>query len=305
MYLDEFVARFVDSVPQIAALIRQLDDQIRDVIDLAASADLAPSITGDDAGPRETFLARWTGVRAWFLREGDQAPVAESLQDAMLDALGRILAAVGRVNERHVRRVSREADFTQLAWWFAAGTDDDAVELWDVSFGLYAARHFRELAGEEDVERSRSFWDAEPAEVAPRLRTAGIRASPGRPGRSADYSAAKRARLAALRAQQAQAEAAVTRLAARTPTRLSDLEPLDREEFSELLTVIDAALAMPPVDGRREASTPMVTVRLRPTGDGATARITTLTGTLSCPDHLIEIVPAVNVRRTEREEAAS
>ena len=191
--------------------------------------------------------------------------MAESLRDAMLDALGRILAAVGRVNERHVRRVSREADFMQLARWFVAGNDDEAVELWDVSFGLYPARHFRELAGDEDIERSRSFWDAEPAEVAPRLRAVGTRASPGRPGRSADYSATKRARLAALRAQHAQAEAAVARLAERTPTRLSDLGRLDRDEFSQLLAVIDAALATPPVDGRRQASTPMVTVRLHPT----------------------------------------
>jgi uncharacterized protein (TIGR02677 family) len=297
MYLDEFVARLVDFVPQTAGLIGQLDETIDQLIDMAASTDLAPSRSGEDAGPRASFLARWAGVRAWFLREGEQAPVAESLRLAMLDALGRILAAVGRVNERHVRRVSREADFTQLARWFAAGSDDDALELWDVAFGLYSARHFRELAGDEDVERSRSFWDAEPAEVAPRLRAAGTRASPGRPGRSADYSATKRARVAALRVQHAQAEAAVARLAERTPARLSDLGQMDRHEFAQLLAVIDAALSAPPVDGLRKASTPMVAVRLRPTGDGATALVRTVTGTLSCPDHLIEIIPAAHVHR--------
>jgi uncharacterized protein (TIGR02677 family) len=305
MYLDEFVARLVDFVPQVATLIQRLDGQIDGLIETAASADLAPSLRGDDTGPRESFLARWAGVRSWFLREGEQAPVAESLRLAMLDALGRILAAVGRVNERHVRRVSREADFTQLARWFAAGRDHEAVELWDVSFGLYPARHFGELAGDEDVERARSFWDAEPAEVAPRLRASGTRASPGRPGRSADYSATKRARLVALRAQHAQAKAAVARLAKRTPTRLSDLGRLDHDEFAQLLVVIDAALSAPPVDGRREASTPMVTVRLHPAGGAAVARVRTVTGTLSCPDHLIEIIPAAQVGRPEQEEAAS
>jgi uncharacterized protein (TIGR02677 family) len=305
MYLDEFVARLVDFVPRIAALIQQLDGQVDGLIDTAASADLAPSLSGDDTGPRESFLVRWAGVRAWFLREGEQAPVAESLRLAMLDALGRILVAVGRVNERHVRRVSREADFTQLARWFASQSDDAAVELWDVAFGLYPARHFGELAGDEDVERARSFWDSEPAEVAPRLRAAGTRASPGRPGRGADYSATKRARVAALRAQHAQAVAAVGRLAERTPARLSDLGRLDHGEFKQLLVVIDAALSATPVDGRREATTPMVTVRLRPAGDAALARVRTHTGTLSCPDHVIEIVPTAHVRRHAQEEAVS
>jgi uncharacterized protein (TIGR02677 family) len=297
MYLDEFVARLVGFVPRIAAVIGELDDRIEGLVETAAAADLAPSLTGDDAGPRESFLVRWAGVRAWFLREGDQAPIAESLRLAMLDALGRILAAVGRLNERHLRRVSREADFTQLARWFAIADADAAVELWDVGFGLYAARHFGEPAGDEDVERGRSFWDVEPAEVAPRLRAAGRRGSPGRPGRSADYSATKRARLAALRAQHAQAEAAVARLAKRTPARLSDLGLLDHDEFAQLLAVIDAALSTPPVDGRREASTPSVTVRLRPAGDAAVARVRTVTGILSCPDHVIDIVPAANGRR--------
>lgn len=302
MYLDEFVARLVDFVPRIAALITEIDGEVEALIDTAAGADLAPSLAGDDTGPRESFLIRWAGVRAWFLRDADQAPIAESLRLAMLDALGRILAAVGRLNERHLRRVSREADFTQLARWFAVADDDAAVALWDVAFGLYPARHFSELAGDEEVERARSFWDAEPAEVAPRLRATGTRASPGRPGRSADYSATKRARLAALRAQHAQAEAAVARLADRTPARLSDLGLLDRDEFAQLLVVIDAALSAPPVEDRREASTPMVTVRLRPAADATVARVRTVTGTLSCPDHLIEIVPAANVHRRRQEE---
>lgn len=304
VYLDEFVARLVDFVPRIAALIRQLDGQVERLIDAAAAADVAPSLSGDDTGPRQSFSVRWAGVRAWFLREGEQAPVAESLRLAMLDALGRILVAVGRVNERHVRRVSREADFTQLARWFASGSDDAAVELWDVAFGLYPARHFGELAGDEGVERARSFWDAEPAEVAPRLRAAGTRASPGRPGRGADYSATKRARLATLRAQHTQAVAAVGRLAERTPARLSDLGQLDPSEFEQLLAVIDAALSAPPVDGSREATTPMVTVRLRPAGEAAMAHVRTRTGTLSCPDHVIEIVPTARVRRHTHEAAS-
>jgi hypothetical protein len=344
-YLDEFVARLADFVPRIAALIGDLDPQIPGLVVTAASADVAPSREGPDEGPQASFLTRWAGVRAWFLPEGDQVPIAESLRSAMLDALNRILVAVGRLNDQHLRRVSREADFTQLARWFATlgagwdahaiskaphefgdeprreprneahqtGSDQDPAEraaaLWDVAFGLYPARHFSELAGDEEVERGQSFWEAEPAEVAPRLRAAGTRAGPGRPGRSADYSATKRARLAELRAQHRQAEAALARLANRTPARLSDLGRLDSREFGQLLHLIDAALAAPPAQGVRVASTPVVTVTLRAidAGDGPMARLHTPSGVLSCPDHVLEIVPAAGVSRepeSEREAAS-
>jgi uncharacterized protein (TIGR02677 family) len=289
-YLDEFVARLADTVPLIALAIIELDPDMDDLIALAAAADAAPVATGDDDGVRRSFEARWSGVRAWFLRWDEQPPIADSLRLAMLDALNRILAAVGRLHERHLRRVTREADFTQLARWFATSSAGDAHLLWDRSFGLYPARHFAELAGEEDVERGRSFWDAEPAEVAPRLRAAGTRASPGRPGRAADYSAAKSAGLARLRAEHRQAEMAVARLAGRTPARLSHLGALDVDEFAQFLTVIDAALsARPGRDGTRTASTPLVSVTLRPLPDAPEATISTATGTLRCDDQYLEI----------------
>jgi uncharacterized protein (TIGR02677 family) len=246
---------------------------------------------------RSSFRARWSGVRAWFVRRGQEEPIADSLRLAMLDALNRILSAVGRLHERHLRRVTREADFTQLARWFATSAPDDAHLLWDRAFGLYPSRHFAELAGEEDVERGRSFWDAEPAQVAPRLRATGTRAAPGRPGRAADYSAAKANGVARLRAQHRQAEMAVTRLAGRTPIRLSDLGVLDTEEFAQFLTVIDAALsARPEGDGTRRASTPLVGVRLRPIPGAPDATVTTPSGTLHCGDQVLEIVLAGRAR---------
>jgi uncharacterized protein (TIGR02677 family) len=290
VYLDEFVARLVDTVPQIATVIAELNPDMEDLMELAADADAAPTPDGDDDGVRRSFQIRWIGVQAWFVHRDEEPPIADSLRLAMLDALNRILAAVGRLHERHLRRVTREADFTQLARWFATATPDEAPLLWDRAFGLYSSRHFTELAGDEDVERGRSFWDAEPAQVAPRLRASGARSSPGRPGRAADYSTAKVAGLARLRAQHEQAAMAVTRLARRTPIRLSDLGTLDPDEFAQFLTIIDAALsARPARDGSRTASTPLVSVTLRPVPGASGAVITTPAGRLACVDLRLEV----------------
>jgi uncharacterized protein (TIGR02677 family) len=297
VYLDEFVARLVDTVPQIASVIAELGPVMEDLIELAADADAAPTPDGDDDGVRRSFQIRWAGVQAWFVHRDQEPPIADSLRLAMLDALNRILAAVGRLHERHLRRVTREADFTQLARWFATATPDEAPLLWDRAFGLYPSRHFTELAGDEEVERGRSFWDAEPAQVAPRLRASGARSAPGRPGRAADYSTAKSAGLARLRAQHDQAAKAVTRLARRTPIRLSDLGVLDPDEFAQFLAMVDAVLsARPARDGSRTASTPLVSITLRPAPGGPGAVITTPAGRLVCDDHLLEVELAGQLR---------
>lgn len=292
-YLNDFIARFTDSLPQIQALARHLDGEIDPILRAAASSDEAPTLEGTDEGPLADLRARWSGVVGWFLADGDRAPVADSLRLAMLDALNRILLAVGRLNERHLRRASREADFVQLARWFAGlgatGPDQDQAHLlWDQAFGLWGARHFTQLAGDEEVERRRSFWDAEPVDVAPRLRATGRKPAVGRPGTGADYRATKLAKVAALRAARAQAAAALGRLAARTPARLSDLGILDRHEFAQFLALVDAALtSRPGADGSRRATTPLVSVSLRPVTPPAWVSVRTTTGTLRCPDHTL------------------
>ncbi len=289
-YLDEFVARLAATVPQIADAITNLDPQIDDLIGLAAKTDTAPVRTGTDDGLRSSFASRWSGVRAWFVAQGTEPPIATSLRMAMLDALNRILAAVGRLHEQHLRRVTREADFTQLARWFSTATPEEAPLLWDRAFGLYPARHFAEAAGDEESERGASFWDVAAVEVAPRLRATGTRAAPGRPGQGADYTAAKTAGLARIRSAQRQAGLAMARLARRTPTRLSHLGKLDGEELAQLLEVFDAALsARPGTDGTRCASTPLVGITMRPVPGTRQAVIVTPAGTLICADQAIHI----------------
>lgn len=302
-YLNEFVARLAEATPPIVAAIVELDPQIPGLIALAAATDAAPVREGEDHGVERAFAARWSGVRSWFVRQGREEPIVDSLRGAMIDAINRILAALGRLHERHLRRVTREADFTQLARWFATASQEEADLLWDRAFGLYPARHFAEPAGDEEVERGRSFWEAGPAEVAPRLRAAGTRTGGGRTGRAADYSAAKAAGLARIRAQHRQAAVATERLAGRTPSRLSDLGVLDPDEFSQFLALVDAALSSRPGDdGSRTAATPLVTVTLRPLRDPRPARATvaTSTGRLHCDDLLLEIALAT----TQRQAAA-
>ncbi|MHB1775544.1 MAG: TIGR02677 family protein [Acidimicrobiales bacterium] len=290
VYLDEFVGHLAEAVPAIAALITDLDDDVPRLLEIAAQADTTPTVAGEEDTLERGFAERWAGVRAWFVPTGDTEPIVASLRMAMLDAINRILAALDRLNERHLRRVTREADFTQLARWFAAAGADAAL-LWDQAFGLYPARHFAERAGDEAEERGRSFAEASPAEVAPRLRAAGTRAPPGRPGRAADYSAAKAAGLLRLRAERRRMEQAMARLAARTPTRLSDLGNLDGDEFAQFLEVLGAALGTRPgPHGTRTAPIPFGTVTVRPFPQGAgEARIVTPFSTLRCADQWLEV----------------
>ena len=302
-YLDEFVARLSEEVPEIAAVITALGPRVDALIDVAARADEAPVRQGEDDGLRRSFAERWSGVEGWFrATSADDMSIADSLRLAMLDAINRILAALDRLHERHLRRVSREADFTQLARWFATMDGDDAAMLWDHAFGLWRPRHYGELAGDEDEDRNRSFWVAAPAEVAPRLRATGVRSGPGRPARAASYRETKAAGLAAVREAHRQAEEALARLADRAPVRLSDLGRLDAHEFAALLTIVDAALAAPSDGhGTRRASTALVAVTLRPLDDVGSAEISTPAGLLRCADCLLEITLAGRVDRAQRE----
>jgi uncharacterized protein (TIGR02677 family) len=289
-YLERFNRELNRWAPQIVEKLIEIAPHIDDMILRAAIVDAAPRPDGTvDESPLEPLMERWDGTVAWFQSVPGRTATADHVSAAMIAAINRVLGAISRLHERRLRRVSREADFTALAGWFANSDPGEAHALWDAATGMWGARHFTDLAGDEEVDRRLSFWDAGRAELAPRLRTSTKRGSTGRPGRRADYAEAKRAAREQAQAAAAQAAAARQRLARQTPARLSDLAVLDPSEFTALLEVLAATLAEHTADGHRRAVLPGATLRLRPSGDGATAKVRTHTGTLTCPDDIIEI----------------
>ncbi|MGZ4401532.1 MAG: TIGR02677 family protein [Gaiellaceae bacterium] len=288
-YLDQFVSSLGEWIPRINGLIDEVGPNAEELLATAATADAAPLVTGEmDAGPVESLRRRWNGMAVWFAGDDEHPSVAHSLGEATLTAINSILFVVRRISERLVRRVSREEDFMQLARWFVVLDGDRAHGLWDSAFGLYSSRHLDGVAGDEDHDRRASFWEAEPVEVAARLRASGTRGSPGRPGHGADFSVAKAAKVAAMRAAAEQARVALAALSARTPVRLAQLGALESSEFAQLLDLVGLALESPPGAVRR-ASGANVTVTLADPDPSVEVVVQTSSGRLRTMDWSISI----------------
>src|SRR5207245_6201775 len=104
-----------------------------------------------------------------------------------------------------------------------------------------------------------------------------------------DRGAARRLLAEQLEAEHRQTEAARQRLATGTPTRLSDLNVLDREQFGLFLTFLaDALSAGPPTpDGiRTVTSDGTLEIQLVPTRDGAVFEMHPPDGIFGGGDHL-------------------
>lgn len=309
-YLERFNRELGRWSPKIVDAIAQLEPAAPRLLARVARLDAAPRPDGTlDDGPVDVLAGLWDGTISWFYPRPGRPPTSDYVSAAMIAAINRVLGAISRLHEQRLRRVSREADFAQLAAWFAAADGDEAHQLWDTTTGLWSARHFHDLAGDESVDRRRSFWDAAPAELAPRVRSSTKGRSPGRPGKRSDYSKAKRlARERALAAAE-QARVARARLAGRTPARVADLEHLDVDEFGAFLDVLAAALAEHSADGQRTAVLPGATIRLSPSQDATTATLTTAHGTFVGPNDLLDIdlhgAGPARLRSSPAREAAS
>jgi uncharacterized protein (TIGR02677 family) len=298
-YLQRFNRELNLWAPQIVGAIVALEDDATALLAAAAKVDAAPRPDGTlDDGPIERLTGRWDGTVSWFCPRGGRPATADYVSLAMIAAINRVLGAISRLHERRLRRVSREADFTQLAVWFAGRPGNAAHELWDATTGLWSARHFNDLAGDESVDRRRSFWDAGQAELPPRVRTAVRRGGPGRTAKRSDFSAVKTQARAQAKEAAEQAAAARERLAARTPARLSDIGRLDPGEFGAFLDVLGAALAEHARDGVRTAVLPGATIRIRAAGDAKRTTVRTQHGAFRGPDDIVEIdTAALKARR--------
>lgn len=292
VYLQGFVSELNRYQPGIIAAVENVDALGADrMAALASTADEAPAPDGSRRGPVLELKERWDALRAWFSGTPHRRAEAEHLRDAARDAIGRILRVLERLNEKRFLRVNRAADLLQLARWFAAAkTQDEAHALFNVAFGLHAARHFSLASADDEIDRGRSWWETVPVQVAPRLREAGRRSNPGRPGAIADYSSRKQTALHRLRAEEERTVQAAQRLLGR-PAHLSELGQLDRPEFDVFLALLDAALRSPlrPDLSRRAIAMGQYVVTLVPPADDGEAVIETRGGRFTVPDFHLSV----------------
>ena len=312
-----YISRFVEQLRRLTDEITTHLDAVRDagperlVARAATSADL-PDFDGDGTA-RTRWAAdhhrRWEGIVAWFTGgAADGEPTVERLASFAVGAVVTLTRTLGRLNDRRGRPVDRTTDFLTLARWFTdCTTDSDAHRLWRVAFGLHSARHVH-LADDDPEQTSTraSWWDADPVEVSPRLRTHGSVPRQGRAPRAADFSEQRRWLAAKARREREQLETAVARFAGR-PLRLSDLAALDAGAFDLLLGLLDSALAaVPDVDGARSTRTTdgRLHVTLRPPDDGGACEVQTPAGRLRCADYHLEVTDlagsVAGIRGTQR-----
>lgn len=253
-YVDMWGAGVDTHSTSIAADARHLLDQPD-----AAWRVVALSASGSDTDDTrlgelvDEYATTLRTVLAWFDGPGSQA---RGLRRQMRDAISplirgqRTLAAVGG-------HVSRRTELLNLAEQLDSAADDDtAWRLWCTHTGLYSARHLPTSSPHPGQNPANlSFWEAEPAPVAARLRRQGTRALTGRPARMADRSVGKakaRAKASADRAAQAKTRAGIL---ARSGAYLSSWADLTETETDLLLTFLARIAATDSVSGTRRATT--------------------------------------------------
>ncbi len=282
-YLKRFVGDLAVLSPDIAQLIRKLNDPIEKLLILVATReveDLAPDMVLDatlnaTTEPSPLQLAEtlqhwrdhWLGLQAWFIGNPSHPSQASVLQSSARHAILLLLEAVVRLNEKRLGRSDRSADFRTLAGWFMQCDDDgEAHRLWRAAFGLTAARHLsideETLATRKQtpVANQRSWWDAPPLTINPRLRATGSYARRGATAQIRDRRKEK-----AQLAEQIACESEETRLARHhlatgETTTLSAIGELDENSFRYFLQLLGEALA--------SAENTEATI-LTTTGDGA------------------------------------
>lgn len=246
--LIDYLQRFVDEVsrhmPQVADRLRELEPSVPLLCARANQGDRLVGIDGSRAR-RATGLEPddWLSLRTWFIGSPDRRSDADNVRRLATDAMRSLLTNLRRIAAGADRQQSQYADLVRLAGWFDAADDDRAHELWAAAFGLYSARHLSFPADPEGdpVPSTRSWWHSPVAQVPVGLRIHGDRKAGGRAGARADYSAAKRARIAERSEQQRRRVQAVRELASHLGTvqdvRLSD------EARAALLELYGSALA--------------------------------------------------------------
>jgi uncharacterized protein (TIGR02677 family) len=305
-YLERFIGELLLATSEIAALVLRLEEQgIGSVLLAVARRELADALSPTDAQRAEaavSWMARWQGLRSWFLAGEGEPSQSEVLRQRARSAIPALLAAVAGLNDRRVARSDRSADLRTLALWFAeAPSDEDAHRLWRAAFALAPARHLtvddETLVARETapVSAQTSWLEAPPIGISPRLRESGRYTRPGPASRVIDRREEKTALARLLEQETAQLEEARRRLASNRPMRLSALGALGRVEFDLLLDLLGEVLGgrVRPLDVLEATSSDgTLRIRLEPPPDGAEARIETTAGWLRAPDFVVTIADA-------------
>lgn len=296
-YLDRFLSQLERLAPEIRTAVEALEKSgIERVIHLAASADEAPTPEGvADRAPE--LLGRWEGLRGWFVGDPGQWPTLESLQAAARDAIIRLLAILQRLNDKHYRRIDRAADFIQLARWFESSSEPEAHRLWRIAFGLTSARHLSTTSPDEGAVAGMSWWDAQPCEIAPRLRTTGRGERTGRTGAIEDHSATKQELAGRLAERRNRRSETLAGFASRGPFRLSQLGELDEDSFAVLLEFLSRTLGRSAARGEPATSVDgSFRVTITVPGGSQSTSILTPHGRLTGPDLELEFAEETRPR---------
>jgi uncharacterized protein (TIGR02677 family) len=243
-YLQRFVDDIARHMPQLADMLIRLEPRVKALCARANEGQRLLSLDGS-AARRALGLdpGDWDSLHAWFVGSGRRESDASGVRRLATDAMRALLVNLRRIASAAEREQSRYGDLLKLATWFDGADDDSAHALWAAAFGLYSCRHLGLLAETDDepVPPATSWWQGPVAEVPLTLREYGHRAIKGRAGSRADYSAAKRARLAEREAAELKRREALAELA-RHPGKLGSVRLSDQAR-TVLLDMYGKALA--------------------------------------------------------------
>lgn len=308
-YLERFIHDLLTRGAAIAELLGGFS--AADVGRLATTAARRESL---DAAPGETeavlatsrdrWLDQWEGLTNWFVSIPGRESEAKLLRSRARAAIPALLAVVRALHEKSGGRTDRTQDFLTLAQWFATlPSDDDRHRLWRSAFGLSSVRHLSVTAETEEawaaaeLGNATQWVDAPPMAISPQLRKSGSYERRGRATQVADRSAAKRLLTERARVESEQTTAARRRILTDGPRPVSAFGELDPQAFRLFLGLLgDALSAMGPraSTARVHTSDGELTVILTSIDRAEIAVIRTPGGELRGPDHLVDIVSAVD-----------
>ncbi|MFD6095529.1 TIGR02677 family protein [Nocardiopsis flavescens] len=317
-YLERFIGDLITRGGEISSLLIELNGAgtgyapARELLLIAALREAADAAPGEPSGADaadagraleaalERWRHRWDGLCSWFLSTSDTPAQSQRLRSAARGSIPQLLRVVAVINERRTGRSDRSADFRTLARWFAEAPDDDSRHrLWRTAFALHPSRHLvvdpdtADRREREPVPPATSWEEDESITISPRLRRTGSYERRGRARKVIDRSGERRHLAEMARKQAGEVAAARARLATGGRVRLSDLGELDPAAFGLFLQLLGDALARWGHGTTRTTATSndgTMEIRLSALPDGRTATVRTPGGTLSGPDHLVEIV---------------